>query len=98
MRKNAAVAALLLLAVCIGLGIPLGASAVQDRVILNKSESIPDADATLGLNTRGSVSLAQKYWLMSTQRLSVTELSDGRYMTSEQAGEKALEYIEILNK
>lgn len=31
MRKNAAVAALLLLAVCIGLGIPLGASAVQDR-------------------------------------------------------------------
>lgn len=65
---------------------------------MNKSESIPDADATLGLNTRGSVSLAQKYWLMSTQRLSVTELSDGRYMTSEQAGEKALEYIEILNK
>ncbi len=98
MRKNAAVAALLLLAVCIGLGIPLGASAVQDRAILNKSESIPDADATLGLNTRGSVSLAQKYWLMSTQMLSVTELSDGRYMTSEQASEKALEYIEILNK
>lgn len=98
MRKNAAVAALVLLAVCIGLGIPLGASAVQDRVILNKSESIPDADATLELNTRGSVSLAQKYWLLSTQRLSVTELSDGRYMTMEQAGEKALEYIGILNK
>ena len=98
MKKNAAVAALVLLAVCIGLGIPLGASAVQDRVILNKSESIPDADATLELNTRGSVSLAQKYWLMSTQRLSVTELSDGRYMTMEQAGEKALEYLDILNK
>lgn len=98
MRKNVAVAALLLLAVCIGLGIPLGASAVQDRVILNKSESIPDADATLGLNTRGSVSLAQKYWLMSTQRLSVTELSEGKYMTTEQVVEKAIEYIEILDK
>jgi len=98
MRKNTVVAALLLLAVCIGLGIPLGASAVQDRVILNKSESIPDSDATLELNTRGSVSLAQKYWLMSTQRLSVTELSEGKYMTTEQVGEKAIEYIEILDK
>ena len=98
MRKNTAVAALVLLAVCIGLGIPLVASAVQDRVILNKSESIPDSDATLELNTRGSVSLAQKYWLMSTQRLSVTELSEGKYMTTEQVGEKAIEYIEILDK
>ena len=98
MRKNTAVAALVLLAVCIGLGIPLGASAVQDRVILNKSESIADSDATLELNTRGSVSLAQKYWLMSTQRLSVTELSEGKYMTTEQVGEKAIEYIEILDK
>ena len=83
MRKNAAVAALVLLAVCIGLGIPLVASAVQDRVILNKSESIPDSDATLELNT---------------QRLSVTELSVGKYMTTEQVGEKAIEYIEILDK
>lgn len=98
MRKNTAVAALVLLAVCIGLGIPLGASAVQDRVILNKSESIADSDATLELNTRGSVSLAQKYWLMSTQRLSVTELSEGKYMTTEQVGEKTIEYIEILDK
>ena len=35
MRKNAAVAALLLLAVCIGLGIPLGASAVQDLSLIH---------------------------------------------------------------
>lgn len=96
MKKNFAAAALVLLAVCVGLGMPLGVSVVRDRALLNNSESIDGADAELDLNTRGSVSLAQKFWLISSRRINVTELQTGRYMTSEQVGEKALEYIDML--
>ena len=97
MKKNAVFAVLMLLAVCIGLGIPLATAGIQDKMLLGRTDKIDNANAMLELNVRGSVSLAQKYWLLSTQRLSVTELSDGRYMTSEQAGEKALEYLKILD-
>lgn len=97
MKKKAVFAVFLLLAVCIGLGIPMVTAGIQDKLLLSRTDKIDNANAMLELNVRGSVSLAQKYWLLSTQRLSVTELSDGRYMTSEQAGEKALEYLEILD-
>lgn len=96
MKKNVTVICSVILAVCIGLGIPLVTANVQDSTVLNKTESLTDAVASLGLNGRGSVSVAEKYELISSAYLYESELSSGKYMLEEQVREKATEYAQLL--
>lgn len=94
MKKKIFVAGLILLAICVGLGIPLAVANIQDAAIAAKSDSLDDA--TLGLGGRGSITLAQKYWMVCTQQMSSVSLTEGKYMTWDQARSKALDYLKTL--
>lgn len=45
MKKKVIVICSIVLAVCIGLGIPLVTANIQDSAVLNRKESLSDADA-----------------------------------------------------
>ena len=95
MKKHVTVICSIVLAVCIGLGIPIVTANIQDSAVLNKTDKLADT-ATLGLNGRGSVSVAEKYELISSAYLYESELSSGKYMLEEQAREKAIEHAQML--
>ena len=96
MKKNMIVICSIILAVCIGLGIPLVTANIQDSAVLSKTESLVNADAALGLNGRGSTSLEDKYRLMSSELLYESELSSGKYMLADEVQARAEEYDEML--
>ncbi len=97
MKSRILVAVSIVLAVCIGLGIPLAVSSMQDRAVADRTESLDDS--TLGLNVRGSVTLAEKFVLIGiSDGTYLAELSEGKYMLADQAAEKAREYAEIIEK
>lgn len=96
MKKNMIVICSIILAVCIGLGIPLMTANIQDSAVLSKTESLVNADASLGLNGRGSTSLEDKYRLMSSELLYESELSSGKYMLADEVQARAEEYDEML--
>lgn len=89
MKKKVIVICSIVLAVCIGLGIPLVTANIQDSAVLNRKESLSDADAALGLNGRGSTSLADKYRLVASETQYESELSSGKYMLADEVQSKA---------
>lgn len=92
MNRKVIVICSIVLAVCIGLGIPLVTANIQDSAVLSRKESLADADAALGLNGRGSTSLADKYRLVSSETQYESELSSGKYMLADEVLAKAEEY------
>lgn len=96
MKKKVIVICSIVLAVCIGLGIPLVTANIQDSAVLNRKESLSDADAALGLNGRGSTSLADKYRLVASETQYESELSSGKYMLADEVQSKAEEYDSML--
>lgn len=96
MKKKVIVICSIVLAVCIGLGIPLVTANIQDSAVLNRKESLSDADAALGLNGRGSTSLADKYRLVASETQYESELSSGKYMLADEVQSKAEEYDAML--
>lgn len=99
MKNTALAIAAIIIAVCIGFGIPLASAKIQDNALLNGTESLNKAEATLGLNGRGSISLAQKFVLVGiNDGIYSADLSEGKYMLASQAAEKAREYAEMLER
>ena len=96
MKKKVIVICSIVLAVCIGLGIPLVTANIQDSAVLNRKESLSDADAALGLNGRGSTSLADKYRLVASETQYESELRSGKYMLADEVQSKAEEYDTML--
>ncbi len=99
MKSMAAAMASIMIAVCIGFGIPLASAKIQDNALLNGTESLDKFEATLGADDRDSVSLAQKFALVSVNGgIYLADLSEGKYMSEPQAAEKVREYAGMLEQ
>lgn len=99
MKNTALAMASIIIAVCIGFGIPLASAKIQDNSLLNGTESLNKAEAALDSNGRDSISLAQKFVLVGVNDgIYSADLSEGKYMLASQAAEKAREYAEMLGK
>ena len=75
MKKKVIVICSIVLAVCIGLGIPLVTASIQDSAVLNRKESLSDADAALGLNGRVPILQAKEQSGLDAAAMKMSNIS-----------------------
>lgn len=96
MKKFAKITLALLLtlaAVGTGIGLPLAVSEYGDRRLEQSESALYDLGVTLELNSRGSISLAEKFDMLINGDPYAVETDAAKYMDSEAAMAKAFEWL-----
>ena len=85
---------LTLAAVGIGLGLPLAVSEYGDKKLDASGQPLDKLGVSLGLNGRGSISLEQKFEAISSGDIYAVASTGAKYMGSDTAVAKAVEWLE----
>ena len=83
-----------LAAVGIGLGLPLAVSGYEDQRLDASGQTLNNLGVSLGLNVRGSISLEQKFEALSFGDIYTVASTGAKYMGSDAAIAKAVEWLE----
>ena len=85
---------LTLAAVGIGIGLPLAVSGYEDKRLEDSGQTLDNLGVSLGLNVRGSISLEQKFEALSFGDIYTVTSTGAKYMGSDTAIAKAVEWLE----
>lgn len=85
---------LTLAAVGIGIGLPLAVSGYEDKRLEDSGQTLDNLGVSLGLNVRGSISLEQKFEAISSGDIYTVASTGAKYMSSDTAASKAVEWLE----
>lgn len=87
-----------LAAVGIGLALPIAVSGYEDKKINGSGETLDSLGVRLGMSERRSISLGEKFELLSSGEIYAVKAKAGNYMNKQDAGEKAVEHFKYLEK
>lgn len=87
-----------LAAVGIGLALPLATSGYEDKKLNGSGETLDSLGVSLGVREYRSISLGEKFELLSSGEIYAVKAKAGNYMNKQTAGEKAVEHFKYLEK